>query len=112
MKTPYGKECKFFYGDYARGRETQECRLLANNPESENWFPALCQNCPVPDILAANQCAHLRLYGRVGKSLFGLSKKVEVEGFCDQHFVDVQDPRVGCGHCHEIDLEEMQAAES
>lgn len=112
MKTPYGKECKFFYGDYARGRATQECRLLDNNPESENWFPALCQNCPVPDILAANQCKHLRLYGRVGKSLFGLSKKVEVEGFCDQHFLDVQEPRVGCGHCHEIDLQELEIAES
>ena len=105
MKTPYDKECKFFYGDYARGRATQECRLLDNNPESENWFPALCQNCPVPDILAANQCKHLRLYGRVGKSLFGLSKKVEVEGFCEQTFVEVKEPRVGCGHCHEIEFE-------
>jgi hypothetical protein len=77
MKTPYGKECKFYYSDYFRGRESEECRLIENNPDSDKWFPALCQNCPVPDILLANQCQHLRLYGRVSKALFGLSKKVE-----------------------------------
>ncbi len=102
MKTPYGKECKFYYADYVRGRAAEECRLLANNPESENWFPALCQTCPVPDILRANQCPHLHLYARVGKTLFGLSKKVEVEGFCEQAFVEVSEPRVGCGQCHEF----------
>lgn len=111
MKTPYGKECKFYYSDYFRGRESVECRLLANNPESEKWFPALCQNCPVPDILAANQCPHLRLYGHVGKTLFGLAKKVEVEGFCDRQFLDVKDPHVGCGHCHEVDLDQVEVAE-
>jgi hypothetical protein len=48
----------------------------------------------------------------VDKSLFGLSKKVQVEAFCDRQFVDVRDPRVGCGHCHEIDFEEFEVAES
>lgn len=112
MKTPYGQECKFYYSDYFRGRETQECRLLANNPDSEKWFPALCQNCPVPAILAANQCQHLRLYAHVGKGLFGLTKKVEVEGFCDEYFLDVQDPSVGCGNCHKVDLDRVEVAES
>ena len=112
MKTPYGKECKYYYSDYFRGREEEKCRLIENNPDSDAWFPALCQNCPVPDILAANQCEHMRLYGRVDKSLFGLSKKVQVEAFCDREFVDVQDPRVGCGHCHEIDFQEFEVAES
>lgn len=107
MKTPYGKECKFYYGDYVRGRETQECRLIGNNPESDAWTPALCQTCPVPEILMANHCEHLRLFGRVGKALFGLSKRVEVEGFCDEYFLDVKEPHVGCGHCHEVDLEEV-----
>ena len=111
MKTPYGKECKYYYSDYFRGREEQECRLIGNNPDSDKWFPPLCQTCPVPEILMANQCQHLRLYGRVGKSLFGLTRKVEVEGFCDQHFLDVTEPRVGCGHCHETDLEEVEHAE-
>ena len=105
MKTPFGKECKYYYTDYFRGRESEECRLLENNPESENWFPALCQTCPIPDILQANECQHLHLYARVGKTLFGLSKRVEVEGFCDMSFADVKEPRVGCGQCHRVDLE-------
>lgn len=105
MKTPYGQECKFYYADFFRGNNTEECRLLENNPETERWFPALCQTCPVPEILRANQCPHLHLYARVGKTMFGLSKRVEVEGFCDVSFSDVRDPRVGCGQCHEIELE-------
>lgn len=118
MRTPYGKDCKYFYGDYVRGRETNECRLIENNlviednRKSEPWAPQLCQTCPVPDILRANQCEHLRLYARVGKALFGLSKKVEVEAFCTQYFTDVQDPRVGCGHCHEVNLEEFKVVET
>ena len=28
MKTPAGTECKYFYGDYYRGRNHEECRLL------------------------------------------------------------------------------------
>ncbi len=105
MKTPFGKECKFYYSDYFRGKETAECRLLANNPETEKWFPALCQTCPAPDILLANQCPHLHLYARVAKTLFGLSKKVEVEGFCEQTFTEVAAPRVGCGHCQTVPRE-------
>ena len=112
MKTPYGKECKFYYDDYARGHATQECRLLANNPEAEKWFPALCQTCPVPDILRVNQCPQLHLYARVGKTLFGLSKKVVVEGFCERYFLETHDLRAGCGHCHELDLEEFEIADS
>ncbi|MCC7164963.1 MAG: hypothetical protein IT331_20870 [Anaerolineae bacterium] len=111
MKTPYGKECKYYYSDYFRGRESEECRLIENNPDSPKWFPALCQNCPAPDILLTNQCEHLHLYGRVAKSLFGLSKKVEVESFCDRDFSQVQDPRVGCGRCHEVDLQEFEVIE-
>jgi hypothetical protein len=29
MRTPAGTECKYFYGDYYRGRSQEECRLLA-----------------------------------------------------------------------------------
>jgi hypothetical protein len=110
MKTPFGKECKYYYADYFRGRESEECRLLRDNPESDKWFPALCQTCPVPDLLRANQCPHLHLYGRVAKTLFGLSKKVEVEGFCELSFVEVPEPRVGCGQCHKR-LEEIPEIE-
>ena len=28
MKTPAGKECKYFYGNYYRGAHQEECRLI------------------------------------------------------------------------------------
>jgi hypothetical protein len=102
MKTPYGKECKYFYGDYYRGRNLQECRLIQMNPTSEPWKPALCQNCPVPDILLANACPNLALHARVGRTLFGLVQQVQVQAACREDRVDVKNPKVGCGHCHEF----------
>ncbi len=102
MRTPYGKECKFFYDDYFRGRKTQECRLVQRNPNTESWFVSLCQTCPVPDILTANQCPNLRLRGKVGRGFLGLTKKVQVDAMCAKYTVEVTDPNVGCGHCHEF----------
>ena len=101
MKTPYGKECKFYYADYYRGRESKTCRLLEKNANSEPWFEALCQTCPVPDILAANDCSNLRLRGWVGKGFLGLTRKVQVEAFCVEHG-EVKEPGLGCGHCAEL----------
>ena len=100
MRTPYGKECKYYYADYFRGRNVQECRLIQANLASESWKPALCQMCPVPDILLANGCPNLALRARVGKSLFGLLQKVEVEAVCREYRVEVTKPQVGCGKCH------------
>lgn len=102
MQTPYGKQCKYYYADYFRGKETQECRLLAQNPSAEAWKPALCQTCPVPDILLANACPNLMLHARVGKSMLGLTRKVELEAGCRQHQISVDRPKIGCGHCHEF----------
>lgn len=102
MKTPYGKECKYFYADYFRGKNTQECRLLQANPASDPWKPALCQACPVPDILFANACPNLALHGRVSKSFLGVLQKVEVETACREYRVPVSKPKIGCGHCHEF----------
>ena len=50
---------------------------------------ALYEDLPIRDNLA--------FFGR----LFGLSKHVEVEGWCSEYFLDVEHPAVGCGHCHE-----------
>ncbi len=99
MKTPYGKECKFYYADYFRGHETQACRLIERNPDSASWFVALCQTCPVPDILAANQNPNLRLRARVGKGFLGLTKKVQVEALCAKHGAEIRDPKAGCEQC-------------
>ena len=50
MRTPAGKECRFYYEDYNRGRNLHECRLIKSNPESLPWQPKYCEHCPVPDI--------------------------------------------------------------
>src|SRR5437870_994543 len=75
MRTPFGQECKFFYADYFRGRKTEACRLLERNPNTEPWFVGLCRTCPVPGILAANQCPNLKLRGRVARGFLGITKK-------------------------------------
>lgn len=101
MITPAGTECRFYYSDYYRGRETEECRLLARNRRSEPWRRELCKSCPVPGILRANACPNLVLEGSVGRGMLGLGKKVVVTAVCSKHLVEVDKPQVGCGHCHE-----------
>ena len=39
MRTPAGKECKYFYGNYFRGRKTEECRLLRESAQSWTASP-------------------------------------------------------------------------
>lgn len=99
MKTPFGKECKYYYADYYRGKSTLECRLLQANPSSGSWKPALCQSCPVPDILMANGSPNLILRARVGRSMLGLLHKVKVTAYCREHDVEIQDPKMGCEQC-------------
>lgn len=101
MRTPAGKECRFYYADHYRGSEKQECRLIERNPEGGRWRPSHCNTCPVPDILRQNACPHLALEGKVKKSLLGLRERVRVYAVCTKHMVEVSAPEVGCGHCHE-----------
>lgn len=101
MITPAGTECRYYYSDYYRGRERQECRLLAQSSQSESWRPELCRTCPVPGILRANACPNLVLEGRVEKRMLGLRRQVVVEAVCSKYLVEVSEPQVGCGHCHE-----------
>jgi hypothetical protein len=99
MKTPAGRECKYFYGDYYRGREREECRLL---PEGM-WTPGLCQTCPVPRILDANACPYMRLSARVTRPLrAGFQRRVEVEAYCEKTHRRVDEPEIGCGECHRL----------
>lgn len=101
MRTRYGKECHYYYSDYFRGNSTEECRLIKANPASAEWKSALCQTCPVPDILLANACPNLALRARVGKGLLGLTQKINLEAACRKHRIEVSKPHIGCGHCHE-----------
>jgi hypothetical protein len=101
MITPAGEECRYYYADYVRGRDLQECRLIAQNRESEPWQPKLCHGCPVPGILRANACPNLVLEGQVEKGFLGLTRRVTVRAVCAKYLVDVPQPHIGCGHCHE-----------
>lgn len=101
MRTPAGKECQFFYGDYYRGRELEECRLLDQGGEKV-WTPDLCQTCPVPDILAANSCPHMVIHGEVVRKFFILGRQVKVTAYCTKSNSDVDEPKIGCGQCHPL----------
>ena len=100
MRTPAGKECPFFYGDYYRGRTHEECRLLPGPAPEKTWAPALCSDCPVPEIFLANACEQMQFDARVERRLFGLKRFVTVDVYCRRCECDVEDPHIGCGQCH------------
>jgi hypothetical protein len=102
MRTPAGIDCKFFYGNYFRGRKQEECRLIGNAPAPHHWTPDLCAKCPVPEILRANACEHMELRAQAQRSLLGLIKKVEVTAYCHMSQQTVAEPEVGCGLCHPL----------
>lgn len=97
MRTPAGIECRYFYGDYYRGRQHEECRLLPRD-----WQPRLCATCPVPAIRRANACEHMQLIARVERPLFVLPARVRVQAFCQKSARPVTEPHVGCGQCHTL----------
>ena len=99
MKTPAGKECRFYYQDFFRGRSEQECRLIKANARSPQWQPMDCANCPVPDILAANSNPNLVLEATVKPGILGIGRRVDVRAFCSRHLIDVDKPEVGCPQC-------------
>ena len=101
MITPAGEECRYYYEDYYRGREKQECRLIARNPRSEPWRPELCKTCPVPGILRANASPNLVLEAHVEKGFLGLRRRVVVDAVCAKHLVEIKEPHVGCRLCNE-----------
>jgi hypothetical protein len=99
MRTTFGQECKYYYADFYRGRNQQECRLADANPESLPWNPDICRNCPVPGILMANACEHMLLRGWVVKGLFGFGRKMIVEPSCLKTKREKFDAHIGCGEC-------------
>ena len=98
MKTPAGKECKFFYGDYYRGRNHEECRLLGST-----WSKGLCTDCSIPAITRANACESMRLSGEVNRPMSAFFKKqVKVKVYCEKNGRSGFDPHIGCGECHPV----------
>jgi hypothetical protein len=102
MRTPSGVECPFFYGNYFRGRNDEECRLIGRRPPPHHWTVDLCKTCPVPDILRANACPQMSLRAAVHSRLLGLSRRVQVTAFCALSQSAVKEPHVGCGQCHPL----------
>jgi hypothetical protein len=100
MRTPAGTECRYFYGDYRRGRNHEECRLLEDSVPKQQWTPDLCRNCPVPAIQRANACPNIVLNGRVHKGILGIGRRVEVTAYCTLSEGPVSEPEIGCGKCH------------
>jgi len=100
MQTPAGKECRYFYGDYHRGRNREECRLLAAANPPQDWNPKLCFTCPVPEILQANACPHMVLQAEVKRPFFILKPHVVVHAYCTETHQEVSEPHIGCGQCH------------
>jgi len=101
MKTPAGKECKYFYGDYFRGRHAEECRLLA--AAGQTWTADLCQTCPVPAVLQANSCEFLQFRAAVTRPWAALfQRRVQLSAFCAKANRQVAEPHIGCGECHPL----------
>jgi hypothetical protein len=100
MITPAGKECPYYYQDFHRGRDIQECRLIKNTPEGGVYAPDLCHKCSAPGIALANACEHMVLEARVRRGILGLGRGVDVSAFCTRSHQDVKEPQIGCGQCH------------
>jgi hypothetical protein len=102
MRTPAGFECNYFFGDYFRGKNHEECRLIGNVPPPLNWTRDLCKSCPVPGIQRANSCEYMNLNAQVERYFFGFRKQVVVKAFCTKNNRQVADPHIGCGECHDL----------
>jgi hypothetical protein len=102
VKTPAGTECRFFYGDYYRGKNLEECRLVGNVLPPNDWTPDLCKTCPVPAILRANACPHMVFQGEVKSLVLGMRRRVVVSAYCTKSEKVVKEPEIGCGICHPL----------
>lgn len=101
MRTPAGTECPYFYGDYFRGRNVEECRLL--QAAGQRWTRDLCRTCPVPGIARANACEFLKLSPTVARPIEALfQRRVKVSAYCEKTKRNVTEPHIGCGECHAL----------
>lgn len=101
MKTPAGHECPWFYGNYFRGRNVEECRLLS--AAGQTWSRDLCKTCPVPAIARANSCEHMKLRPTIVRPWDALfQRRVQISAHCEKSHRAVAEPQVGCGECHAL----------
>jgi len=102
MQTPAGKECRYFYGDYYRGRNHEECRLLVDESPPLPWNSDLCNTCPVPEILLANACESMVITPKLERKFPFLRQQVQIKIHCTKSNRSGFDPHIGCGQCHPI----------
>ncbi len=90
--------CRYFYGDYHRGRNREECRLLEANPNNQHpWKRKLCDSCPVPALLLSSNTPELVLEAEVNRKF--LWNRVEVTfAICQKHLIELADPHY-CPEC-------------
>lgn len=90
--------CRYFYGDYFRGKQKEECRLLAANPNNQRpWRRALCDRCPVPQLILDSNSRDLMLEAEVKRS-FLREQVVVTFAVCAHHMIELTDPR-RCPQC-------------
>ena len=98
MPTPVN--CRYFYGDYFRGRNHEECRLLEESPNnSRPWRRKLCDSCPVPELLITSNCRDLALEADVKRS-FLRERVVVTFAICTKHLAQLDDP-LNCEQCRD-----------
>lgn len=103
MRTPAGKECPYFYGNYHRGRQQEECRLLDDDTRTAPlWTPDLCRTCPVPGIVLSNACATMVIKATVTRPFPFFRRQVRVRAYCTRTQREGFDPHIGCGECHPL----------
>ena len=90
--------CRYFYGDYHRGRNREECRLLEANPNNQQpWRRKYCESCPVPALHLTSNTPELVLEAEIRRKL--LWNRVEVTfAICQKHLLELSDPHY-CPEC-------------
>jgi hypothetical protein len=99
MRTPAGTECKYYYEDFHRGRDVQECRC-PKDAQSSLWQTKICAVCPVPAILSANASPHLEITINIRQTLLGFGRRVTYSTWCLLHEIPIDDPKIGCTECN------------
>jgi len=92
--------CRYFYGDYFRGTEKEDCRLLAASPQNQrSWKRGHCDSCPVPALLIGSNSRDLLLEAAVQRKF--LREQVEVTfAVCARHMLELDNP-LYCPKCAE-----------
>lgn len=90
--------CRYFYGDYFRGQEKENCRLLEASPANRrSWQRKLCDSCSVPALLLETNCRDLMLEAEVTRSF--IRERVQVTfSVCARHLTELDDP-LHCPQC-------------